>query len=91
LSVVFKKFTKVLNNRTICLANKIIDEIQSAFIKGRFILDSVVILHKMIHYMHKSKKSGVLFKVDFKKAYDKINWEFMFSMMEMKGFPGKLI
>jgi hypothetical protein len=49
----------VLNNRTICLADKIIDEIQSAFIKGRFILDSVVLLHKMIHYMHKAKKSLV--------------------------------
>jgi hypothetical protein len=55
------------------------------------LLDSVVILHETIHYMHKSKKSGVLFKVDFEKAYDKINWEFLFSVMKMKGFPGKFI
>ena len=73
LNVVFKIFTKVLNNRTICLADKIVDDIQSAFIKGRFILDSVVLLHETIHYMHKRKKPGILFKVDFEKAYDKIN------------------
>jgi hypothetical protein len=72
LYVVFKFFTKVLNNRTICLGDKIIDEIQSAFIKDRFILDSVVILHETIHYMHKSKKSGVLFKVDFEKHTTKL-------------------
>ena len=37
--------------------------------------------------MHRNKKSGVFFKVDFVKAYDKINWDFMFSVLEMKGFP----
>jgi hypothetical protein len=37
LNVVFNFLTKVLNNRTICLAVKINDEIQSAFIKRRVI------------------------------------------------------
>ena len=30
-------------------------------------------------------------KIDFKKSYDKINWEFMFSVLAMKGFPVKFI
>jgi hypothetical protein len=89
LNVLFKIFTKVMNNRAILVAEEVISKIQSAFIKGRFILDSVVVLHETMHYIHKKKSSGVLFKVDFEKAYDKINWDFMFAVLEMKGFPTK--
>jgi hypothetical protein len=73
LNVIFKKFTKVLNNRAIALADKVISSIQSTFIKGRFILDNVTVLHETLHYMHRRKKARVFFKVDFEKAYDKIN------------------
>jgi hypothetical protein len=89
--VLFKIVTKVMNNRAILVADEVISKSQSAFIKGRFILDSVVILHETMHYIHKKKKSGISFKVDFEKAYDKINWEFMFLVLEMKGFPTKFI
>jgi hypothetical protein len=91
LNVLFKFFTKVMNNRAILVAEEVISKIQSAFIKGRFILDSVVVLHETMHYIHKKKSSGVLFKVDFEKAYDKINWDFMFAVLEMKGFPTKFV
>lgn len=40
----------------------------------------------------KSKKlDDVFFKVHFEKAYDKINWEFVFDILRMKGFPEKFI
>ena len=80
LNVIFKNFTKVLNNRAIVMADKVISSIQSAFIKGRYILDSVTLLHGTLHYIHRKKKSGVFLKIDFEKAYDKINWDFMFSV-----------
>jgi hypothetical protein len=91
LNVLFKLVTKVMNNRAIQVADEVISKIQSAFIRGRFILDSVVILHETMHYIHKKKKNGIFFKVDFEKAYDKINWEFMFSVLEMKWFPTKFV
>jgi hypothetical protein len=71
--VIFKIFRKFLKNRAIVVADKVISNIKSAFIKGRFILDSVTLLHETLHCMHRKKKSGVLFNVDFEKAYDKIN------------------
>jgi hypothetical protein len=72
-----------MNNRAIIVANEVISKIQLAFIKGRFILDSVVVLHETMHYIHKKKKSsGVLFEVDFEKAYGQINWDFMFAVLE---------
>jgi hypothetical protein len=36
-------------------------------------MEGVIVLHKMIHEMHKRKQSGLIMKIDFKKAYDKIN------------------
>jgi hypothetical protein len=61
LNVIFKIFTKFLNNRAIALADKVTSSIQPAFIKGRFILDNVTVLHETLHYMHRRKKAGVFF------------------------------
>jgi hypothetical protein len=43
---------------------------------GRNILEGVVILHETIHELHKKKKNDVILKLDFEKAYDKVNWSF---------------
>jgi hypothetical protein len=44
-----------LNDRITFLANNTVDEIESRFIKGRYILDSAGILHETIHYMHEKE------------------------------------
>jgi hypothetical protein len=50
---------------------------QSAFIPVRNILEGVVVLHETIHELHRKKIDGVLFKIDFEKAYDKVKWSFL--------------
>jgi hypothetical protein len=72
--VSFKIFTKVATNRIIEIAKKMISPTQTAFLLERNIMEGVIILHEMIHEMHRKKQSGVILKLDFKKAYDKINW-----------------
>jgi hypothetical protein len=52
---------------------------------GRNVLEGVVILHETIHELHK-KKNGVILKLDFEKAYDKVNWSFVQQTLRMKGF-----
>jgi hypothetical protein len=54
------------------MVGKLIRPNQTAFIKGRNILEGVVILHEVINEFKKSDKQGVLFKIDFGKAYDKV-------------------
>jgi hypothetical protein len=54
-------------------ADKIISRTQSAFILGRYILDGVIILHEVLHELRVRKKSGVILKLDFEKAYDKVH------------------
>jgi hypothetical protein len=40
-------------------------------------MEGVVILHETIHELHRKKSNGVIFKIDFKKAYDKVKWPFV--------------
>jgi hypothetical protein len=56
------------------LAHRVIRPTQSDFILGRNILEGVVVLHETIHELHHKKLDGLLFKIDFEKAYDKVKW-----------------
>ena len=72
LNVSFKIFTKVATIRINSVADHLISPTQTAFMRGRNILERVVILHEIIHELHRKNQSGVIIKIDFKKAYDKV-------------------
>jgi hypothetical protein len=91
LNVDFKNFPKLMINRVTPITDKVISDSQTAFIKGKNILEGVVILHEMLHEFRKSGKRGVLFKIDFEKAYDKVSWNFLQEMLEKKNSPQKWI
>jgi hypothetical protein len=86
-NVDFKIFPKLTTNRITPLADKIISSSQTAFIKGRNILEGVIILHEVICELRSSGKQGVLFKIDFEKTYDKVRCDFVKEVMVEKGFP----
>jgi hypothetical protein len=89
LNVSFKVFTKVLANRLSLVAPKIIRPSQTAFTSGRSILEGVVMLHETLHELKRNKMNGVVLKLDFEKAYDKVNWRFLQQALRMKGFSQK--
>jgi len=89
LNCSFKIFGKLLNNRLIKVANRLIATNQTAFIKGRYILQSVVAAHEIIHEVHRKKESGVVLKLDYEKAYDRVSWNFLEEMLVSRGFGGK--
>jgi hypothetical protein len=77
LNVSFKVFMKVGTNRVTGIAESVVQPTQTAFMPGRHILEGVVILHETIHEFHRKKIDGVLFNIDLKNAYDKVNWNFL--------------
>jgi hypothetical protein len=77
LNVSFKIFTKVATNRISQVATKVISPTQTTFLPGRNIMEGVIVLHETIHEMHRKKQDGLIFKIEFKKVYDKINWSFV--------------
>jgi hypothetical protein len=54
--------------------------------QGRNILDGVATLHETVHKLHSKKLNGVILKIDFEKAYDKVKWSFLQQTLRMKGF-----
>ena len=89
LNVVFKIITKILVNRLNPVIGKVIKFSRTAFLKNRFIMEGVVVLHETLNDLHVEKGAGVLFKIDFEKAFDKVKWAFLLQVLEMKGFPSK--
>jgi hypothetical protein len=47
------------------------------------------VLHETMHELHKRKKSEVILKIDFEKAYDKVKWPFVLQILHMKSFSSK--
>jgi len=66
----YKILAKVLANEPRFVINNVIYENQSAFVKSRIILDGIAIGNKVVDDAKKLKKAHILFKVDFKNAYD---------------------
>jgi hypothetical protein len=65
---------------------KVINPCQTAFIPKRNILEGVVILQEVLHELRCKKISRVIIKLDFEKAYDKVDWNFLEEVMGRKGF-----
>ena len=81
LNVDYKGFTKVLTERLTPVAREVIGENQTGFIKGRNILEGVVILHEVLHELARRKGKGMILKIDFEKAYDRVRWDFLEEVM----------
>lgn len=87
LNMDYKGFTKVLTERLTPVAKEVIGGSQTGFIKGRNILKGIVILHEVIHTLSKGNNQGMILKIDFEKAYDRVRWDFLEEVMQGKNFP----
>lgn len=89
LNCCFNFLTKVLTNRLSTILQRLIASNQSAFLKGRYILESVVTAHEVLHYVHSSKGQGLVLKSDYEKAFDKVNLEFLAELLRIRGLCDK--
>jgi hypothetical protein len=89
LGCLYKLLSKVLANRLGKVMDSIISKNQSAFIKGRHLVDSVVVANEVVDLAKRSKNDCLVFKVDFEKAYDSVSWSFLDYMLRRLGFGDK--
>jgi len=81
-----KLVTKILANRLAVTLDQLISPNQSAFIKGRFILDNFMLVHQTTKFLHKQKQPRILLKLDINKAFDSVSWPFLLDVMKRLGF-----
>ena len=81
-----------------CLANRmhkilptIISSDQTGYMKKRFIGQNIRLVQDIIEHADKHNTDGALLFLDFQKAFDSVEWEFIFSTLEHFKFPPSFI
>nr|GEX58029.1 RNA-directed DNA polymerase, eukaryota [Tanacetum cinerariifolium] len=82
----YKIIAKTLTNRLVVVLGDIVNEVQSAFVSNRQILDGPFILNELIHWCKAKKKQTMIFKVDFEKAYVSVRWDYLDDVLYKFGF-----
>ncbi|XP_058783599.1 uncharacterized protein LOC131658308 [Vicia villosa] len=70
----YKALSKLLAARLKLVLRSIISSTQSAFVPGRQLLEAILVANEVIDSAVKEKRGCLLFKVNFEKAYNKVNW-----------------
>ncbi|XP_059625845.1 uncharacterized mitochondrial protein AtMg01250-like [Cornus florida] len=65
---------------------------QSTFIIGRKITDPILLAHELLRGHHiESSTTKCAIKIDLKKAFDSVKWDFILSCLNLHNFPSKFI
>eukprot|EP00268_Persea_americana_P020224 TRINITY_DN20445_c0_g1_i1.p1 TRINITY_DN20445_c0_g1~~TRINITY_DN20445_c0_g1_i1.p1 ORF type:complete len:150 (+),score=21.65 TRINITY_DN20445_c0_g1_i1:600-1049(+) len=89
LGSIYKILAKVLAGRLQNVLPNIISNEQGAFVKGRQILDDILVANECVHSRYKEKRPGLICKLDLGKAYDRVDWKFLQYMLTRMGFGEK--
>ena len=88
-SVQYKIISNLLSNRLKPIMSEIISDTQGAFVAGRLPSDNIVVAHEMVHSLRTKtsvSKEFMAIKTDMSKAYDRVEWNFLETLMEKMGF-----
>lgn len=84
-----KILLKILATRLAKQMGNLIGDSQSGFIKGRQASDNILLVKEVVHSIQKRRAKGLILKLDFEKAFDIVNWDFLLSTMEAMKFNSK--
>lgn len=83
----YKILAKILANRLRYVVGSVVSEPQSAFVKGKQILDGILMANEVVDEARRMHKELLLFKVDFEKAYDSVDFRYLDFVMANMNFP----
>jgi len=86
LNVDYKILSGVLARRMKGVLSTIIGETQKGFLRNRFISENTRLVYDVIDYLKRSDKNGVLLLIDFEKAFDSLDWDFISRVLEAYNF-----
>jgi len=91
LNTDYKILAKVLAMRLENLLPFLIDEDQTAYIKKRFIGDNIRLISDVLEYTRTFKSPGYIILIDFEKAFDTLEWSFLYKALNAYNFGNNFI
>lgn len=67
------------------------DSDQLVFMKGRCILDNIATAKELIFSIYKCRLPGYILKVDFAKAFDMVDCDFLIDLLTARGFRNRWV
>jgi len=83
----YKVPAKILANRLRVVIGSVVSDFQSAFVKGKQILDCILVANDVVDEGRRLHKEMFLFKVDFKKASDSADLNYLDTVLHKMNFP----
>lgn len=91
-TVFYKVISKIITSRLLAVLDTLIDPAQAAFMGSRSITDNMFLAQEIIRqYAGKMISPWCTLKVDMRKAYDSVYWEFLWAVLRYLGFPDLFI
>jgi hypothetical protein len=86
IHAIAKIILEILALRLSPFMNELLSNAQSAFIKKRSIHDNFLYVKNLATRFNKAKTPALLFKLDIRKAFDSVSWEFILDLLRRRGF-----
>ncbi|XP_074319512.1 uncharacterized protein LOC141656500 [Silene latifolia] len=87
-TVFYKTVSKILCVHLKPFLSQIVGKEQGAFVQGRNIFENIMLTLSLVKgYGQKGVSPRCLIKVDIKKAFDSLQWEFIDKMLQYYNFP----
>ncbi|XP_062080108.1 uncharacterized protein LOC133784851 [Humulus lupulus] len=91
-STLYKCMSKLICKRLADILPDLIQPNQGAFVKGHSIVHNIMIFQDLIkNYGRASTSSRCTIKIDLRKVYDTVDWDFLENMLKALKFPMKFI
>ena len=87
----YKILAKLLSLRIQKVLPKLISNDQYGFLKGRFIGENIRLFIDIQNFCRAHHIEGVALSIDFEKAFDMIDWEFLYYALNIFGFDQAFI
>ena len=91
LNADYKIIAKAMANRIKTCIHEIIHCNQTGFLKNRFIGENLIKALSIIEYAEEENLPALIMFVDYEKAFDSVEWDFVYECLDFFNFGDKII